>query len=310
MSKKNIILGGILLVLILISYLYNSPYKNWRENRNQGKNFFAGIDLQAVNAIKIKRADQETILKKIGDKWKVDGTKDFYLDDSVAESVKTSLEAAQKSVFEIVGNNQEKKKDFKTDNSGVEVKLSLDDKELLTFIIGDTGLNYQDTYISQSNVNQTFAVKAFLASAFDRDDWRGKKIFKTDKEKISKIRFQYPDREFTINRGEKKKDSEDYVWNGTLPYNFEVSTEKVNQVFDILTDLSAIEIPQQTFAGTGLEKSAIIVQVAGDGVDNILMIGNKDKDDNYFAKRGDSDNIYLITKEQKEVLDKKIEGMK
>ena len=79
-----------------------------------------------------------------------------------------------------------------------------------------------------------------------------------------------------------------------------------------MSNLSTVQIPAQTFEGTGLEKHTIIIQVMGDDIDNTLMIGDvksidaEGEDELYYVKKGSSDNIYLITKEQRDELERKI----
>ncbi len=69
-----------------------------------------------------------------------------------------------------------------------------------------------------------------------------------------------------------------------MPNNFSVSTDKIDPILSIMSDLTAVKIPEQTFNNTGLEKHLIIIQATGEGIDNTLMVGTADKDNNYFAK--------------------------
>ena len=75
-----------------------------------------------------------------------------------------------------------------------------------------------------------------------------------------------------------------------------------------MSNLTAISIPEQTFDNTGLEKNNIIVEATGEGINNTIMVGDAEDDEEsrYYIKRGDSDNIYLITKEQRDALDNQI----
>ena len=82
-----------------------------------------------------------------------------------------------------------------------------------------------------------------------------------------------------------------------------------------MSNLSSAEIPEQTFEGTGLENHEMIVQATGEELDHVLMIGgmkqleNEDDEEEeklYYAKKGDSDNIYLIREDQKDELQKQI----
>jgi len=142
-----------------------------------------------------------------------------------------------------------------------------------------------------------------LNNVFVREEWRDLAILSFSQDQASSIRFQYPSRQFTV----EKKDNK---WAGTLPKPFSVTESKITDVLGVLANLQAEKIPAQDFKGTGLEKNNIIIQVKGDGFDNILMIGDCTKDNLCYAKRGDSDNIYLISKANRDALDKKFTDLK
>jgi len=44
MSRKNIILGGILIILIILVYFYQGPLEKWQSNINKPNNFFSNIN--------------------------------------------------------------------------------------------------------------------------------------------------------------------------------------------------------------------------------------------------------------------------
>ena len=316
MNKKNLMLGGVLIVLITLAYLYQGPIKDWRQNLSKPENFLAIVDIEQIDKIEIVKSGKTTILEKHGDKWKIVGTKDFYVKQNLADSLKSGLEDAVKAGFELASSNKEKKSDFQTDeNSGTRVKLSQDGEMAADFIVGKRGVDFTSTYISELESDNTYIIAANISSVFSPSNWYDKTLFASDKEKISKIRFQYPDREFTITEiagsAEDTENTENVKkWEGVLPYKFSVDEEKINTILDIMSNLIAVEIPEQNFEGTGLEKNLIIVQATGEGIDNTLMIGDVNENELYYAKRGDSDNIYLISGEQKDELDKRIWELK
>ncbi len=302
MNKKNLILGGILIILIALAYLYQWPLKKWQAGLGKEPNFLAKVDVKNVDKIEIIKEGKTVILEKQGDRFKVGGTKYFYVEKTIADSLANKLEEAAKSDLELTSSNKDKKSELKTDDGGVRTKLYQTGNMIADFIIGKMGSDFMSAYISEANTDKTYSVSVNL-NVFNQPEWRDLTIFSSDKEKINKIRFQYPSSEFTV---EKDRES----WKGTKPYSFSVSNEKIDKILDIMSDLTAVEIPEQNFAGTGLEKNNIIIQAVGEGIDNTLMIGDTDKNGNYYAKRGDSDNIYLITKEQRDELNKKIGELK
>jgi hypothetical protein len=302
MNKKNLILGAILILLIIFAFIYQGPIKKWQANLGKPLNFLGKVKIEEIDKIEIAKAGKITTLEKQSDKWKVGGTKNFYLSENDSKEMKDILENASRATLELISANKNNKKEFWTDESGVSVKFLADNKEKLGFIVGRPG-NSGGSYISRQDLKETYFIRLDLNRVFDKDEWRDKAIFSFAKEKISKIRFQYPDREFTV----EKKGNE---WEGVKPKKFAVNKDKMDKILFTLSNLTAIEIPEQTFRGTGLEKHLIIIEAVNNDEKNVLMVGDKNNKDLYFAKQGNSDNIYLISKAERDELNKKIEDLK
>jgi len=303
MSKKNFFLIIALVLLIGLAYIYQGPYKNWQERRAQPKNFLAGINVEKINKIEVIKDGEATILLASGSKWKIDGTKDFYVSDSNANSLISDLKELVVAQLEVVSQNKDKKSDFGTDeDSGVVVKLEQDNNEMASFVVGKLSSDYMNTYISPINSDKTYQVKLDIYSLFSQDDWYDKTIFASDKTKINNVRFQIGGKEFTI-----VKQGED--WYATVTKSVKLSNDKVASVIDLMASLLASKIPEQKFDGTGLEKNQLIIQVTGDSIDNTLIIGSDNGNDLYYAKKGDSDNIYLITKTERDGLNKQLKDL-
>jgi hypothetical protein len=322
MNKKNLILGGVLVFLIIVAWAYQGPFKDYQAKAGQIKNIFSGLNLDNVDRMEISRNGKTDTFLKSGDKWKIDGTKDFFMDSALASGIRDSLTNAKTAEMALVSENAQKKIDFRTDDSGIEVKLISGKNTLYDFIVGNNTPDYQGSYLSQKGSDKTYSIKATLNQTFYNDNWYDKTIFAGDKTKLAKIRFQYPGSGFTIEKVIPQNSSASSsagaadVWKGTAPKAFSVSTSKIDGILDVMSNLTAAEIPAQTFAGTGLEKNSIIVEATGDGVSNTLMVGDAKKTDSktdaklFYAKRGDSDNIYLITETQRNDLVKKMQDLK
>jgi len=305
MNKKNLILIIVLLVLIGVAFIYNGPFKSWQKTAGQDKNWLAGYDISKITKLEIKSSGKVTTLEKQGDNYKISGTKNFFTDKTVASDIEKILRDAQKDNLQIASKNKDRKKDFATDDSGVAVKLFFGDKVQTDFVAGKMTPDYSSAYISRDSLDRTYLIPTNLSAIFSRQDWFDHTMFSADKATIKKIRFQYPSREFTI---EKQANGED--WKGTLPQAFAVNKDKVAPILDIMASLQADSIPDQDFSKTGLDKSSVIVQATGDGVDNTLMIGNDNGKSLYYAKIGKNDNIYLLTKKQHDDLVKRVEDLK
>lgn len=308
-GKKNLFLGGILLVLLFMVYASRN------NSTSKSNNFLASINASGVDKIVITAENASTTLEKDEEKWKIGGTKSFYVSKAVSEDLNSKIAKIPTAVFELISTNGERKDVFKTNEElGVIVAVYNGDN-MNEFIIGRIGPDFTSTYVSKIGLDDTFLIKDLnIASLFSRKEWRDLAILNNDKEKINKVRFQYPDREFTVEKKiikvEGEEDAEE--WRGVAPYDFSINEEKIDDILNVMSSLYTMEIPAQTFEGTGLEKHLIIVQATGDGVDSTLMIGNGDGregEEYFYAKSGASDNIYLITKEQRDTLDQTIKKM-
>lgn len=299
-NKKTLILGGVLIILVALAYAYQGPLKRWQSNLGKPKNFLAKIDFSQLDKIEINNQGRQSIIEKSGDRWRVGNEQGFAVSNEIVSGAIAKLEEAAKAELELISGNKKKRDDFKAGDKGVKVSLYAKDKELASLIIGKTGSDFKSTYISRPEISSTYLLKNVnLSYVFSREDWRDKTIFSGEQNNISQIRFQYPNSEFSIEKADDR-------WSvvGTRGYN--LGEEKIKPILEIMSSLTAADIPEQNFAGTGLEEHLIIVQAKGEGIDNTIMVGGENKDGLYFAKRGDSDNIYLIDKAQHDQLNKQI----
>ncbi len=312
MTKKNLILGGILAALVLSAYIFNGPFAKWQKSLNKPKNFVSGFQVNDINKIEIENAGKKTVVEKTSvnvgssteEKWKIAGTKDFYLNKDATDKLGTSIRELLAANLDLVSENKDKKKEFKVDDSGLSVVLKKADTVAAEFVIGKMTGDYSGVYLSKKDFDQIFSVKiASLDFVFSDDNLYDKTILDVDSGNINKIRFQHLKQEFII---EKKDDK----WVGISPKAFAVNKDKISNIINLMSSLKAVEVPVQDFKGTGLEKHEIIVQVSGSGIDNTIFIGNKNDKDLYYAKTGASDNIYLISKDNRDALNKTIADLK
>lgn len=298
--------------MVLSAYIFNGPFADWKKNLNRPKNFVSGFQAGDIDKIDIEKDGKKINIEKVDvavgssteQKWKISGTKDFYLTKDAADKITTSIRELLAAKLDLISENKDKKKDFEVDDNGIKVSLKKGDNVVTDFVIGKMTSDYAGVFLSKNDLDRIYSVKIMaLNFAFSEDNIYDKAIFKIAADKVSKIRFQYPGQEFII---EKKSDQ----WTITKPKPSAINRAKVDSVVNLLADLTAAEIPAQTFEGTGLEKHEIIVQVTGDGIDDTIIVGGKNDKGLYYAKTGNSDNIYLISKENRDALNKKMQDLK
>ncbi|SRR6056297_722071 len=303
-NKKNLFLGIILVILVIIAYGYY-----FEQNQSEGKqnNFLSGVNPKEISKIEVNTLGSSTALLKQEERWKIDGEEGFYVSSEVASDMEQSLANLVKADFELASENSEKKEIYHTDEKhGAEVKLYRGEEMVADFIVGRLDSpTVSHTYISRPEREKTYLARNVqLTGIFLREDWRSKAIFDNPEKEVKKLRFQYPEKEFSLTR--KETEEGDKVWRSTEPNSFTADSKKVSEITDLMIDLTATQIPEQKFEGTGLEKHLIIVEAQGGEWSNTIMVGEKYEADGekdfYYAKKGSSDNIYLITKEQRDIL--------
>jgi len=301
-NKKTLYLAGALVVLIGMAFAYQGPIKKWQENMSKQKNFLAGIDTEKIDKIVVAK-NGETVLEKGSAGWLVGGSK-FKANKLAMEEVLDKLSKAAAAELELVSTNKEKKAGFKTDSSGVTVKLYQAGKEIAKLVIGKVAGDYQSSYIAQPEADSTYLLKGVnLSYALDKTDWRERTIFAGEAAKLTKLRIQQGKIQFTSSLAGEKWAVEDAK---KTPLN----KEKVEKITALMANLTAVEIPAQDFKVAGLEKNQLIVEATGEGVKNTLMVGNDNGKGMFYAKSGDSDIIYLISKVDRDELNKKQEQLK
>lgn len=303
MSRKNLLLGGVLIVLLAIAYIYQGPYQEWKQSGKKGGDLLSNIKtVEEVTGVEIRKGTTTvTTLEKGEEGWKLADSKEFYIKESNEDDLKGALESLFQDEWEVVSTNPDSKKEFQTGENGTHFILSTDNKEE-SLVVGKTGPDFQSSYLSFPDSSKTYLADSNISDLANVEQWGDPIIFDTDKENITELRFQYPDNEFTVTKEEEK-------WRGTVPYNFSVDQEKIKEVLNVMTDLTAADIPKQTFEGTGLGKHLIIVEAGGEE-SNTLMVGENNKEGLYYAKKAKSDNIYLITEEQRNKLKRSISDLR
>jgi len=321
MSKKNIILGLFFIFLISITYIYQGPFKNYQKKVKKNYNFLSELDIKEIDKIDIIRnaeIDEEkkfiSLTKEENGNWRVGDQGKFYVEEKVKDELLSEFEnIINDKEIELISNNKEKKVDFNTDSkSGIGLKIYENNKESVSFVVGKLIYNYSGTYISQDDINETYIFDTRLKNVVSRAEWRDPTILNMEKENIEKMRFQYPEEEFFVEKEViENGSSTEFTWKIASLNNLKVKKEKIESILDILTDLSAIKIPEQKFENTGLDKNLIIIQVIGDNIDSTITIGDADESGElFFIKRADNDNIYLISKGERDELNIRTKDLK
>ena len=277
MSKTTLRLIIILVVLWGAAYIYKGPMQEQVVSENIPNNFLAEINTENISEIRINRDDKTTVLRKEGERFKIADTKDFYVNTEVMSKLLEGLTSATEATLELVSSDDTKKDEFGTGSTGIMVSIVEEGEAPVDVVIGKLANNFIDSYISLPQIPDTYSIGENLVKLFDKDSWHDKTMLKTDEDKVTKLRLQYPDKQYII---EKTGDT----WNVVEPSNFVANTDSISAAIKTMSDLKAVKIPKQTFDGTGLEKHTIIAQITGDDIDSTIMIGDSEN------SQGDDEN--------------------
>ncbi len=316
-NKKNYILLIVLLVLITGAYLYVGPYQNRKKSKEGKNNFLSGIDINKINKVEVITADEEAhVIVKKGDSWKYaddDWPTEKILMDAMMEKLSNTVDMQ----WGVASINPEKKSSFdvatpKEDSAsrGMRVKLYQNQQELAEFIIGRISSSYNSTYFSRPGDDKTYLVKETFIRAFDTESWRDRTIFNLNQEVINTVILKYPKQRVEItdipdSRGE-------VYWRAVNPYTARLDKEKVEEFLGALAKLEASSIPKQTEQGTGLDNPSLQMQIKGEGIDEIIIIGSTEGEENkeYFLKKFSDNRIFLISNNVKEKVFKQLSDLK
>ena len=297
MNKKNLILLIILLILIGLAVVYQFWWLPRNDNKNQEVNFLAKVDIAKVDKIIVKRNGTETVLIKAGDKWKVQADGDWRVNNLLMEKIVQVWQGASNGSIFLASGDKETKDKFKTDGS-LSVKMFEGDKQAGSWAIGLTSAGYN--YVSPEGSDSTYGIWGDLRSAFDYVEWRDFSIWEKQGD-FNKITIRRDKESFVL-----EKNGNDWVLSADKKNK--VNQERIAQIAALMENLSASSIAEIKTGDTGLDKSKLIIEAEAAGSKRILIVGkeqlvNGKASGEFFVKTNQNNNIYLITKEQKSVLE-------
>jgi hypothetical protein len=284
---KNLILMLVFAGLAGSAWWYQGPYQQLQKEKSAPKNF---LYLEGeIDAIEIEQSEKKVNLKKEGEGWRIYGQDGkFYVGPNQIRVLLDTLNGIGSAKLEIASNNPGRQEEFKlSGEERLSVKLQSGDNEM-SFLIGKETPGGLGSYVGREGDDNTYRLnRVNLRQQFAREEWRDYSIYNLDFKQPTYLRLQYRDHETKM-----ELKGEDWVnANGKVKYN----KEQIDKLSQALVSLVAIKIPKQDFKPAGLDKPAMIIQFKGDGFDETLMLGKKTADNLYYAKTGDSDNLYLIS---------------
>ncbi|MEK7067841.1 MAG: DUF4340 domain-containing protein [Patescibacteria group bacterium] len=313
--KKNLTLIIILIVLVIGAYLYTGSYQNWQAKKQtaDSANWLVAVDMSLVDRIETQDKDGKTyVIKKENNLWLTEPD-NWPTEKIIMDALEEKLAELTKANLEVVSFNKDNKSNFEIGDNGLRVKLFQNDAEAGSFIMGKIASDYSSTYIGREGDDRTYRAPITFVRAFDTESWRDRTIFNLSSSGIDVITWRYQGQTIVINNLPDKRGEIYWHASSTL---LRLNKEKVDGFLNSVTKLEASDVPEQTTAGTGLDKPALQLRLqgqapqdmpTGQGIDETLIIGNKNQTTSeYWLQKKSSGQIFLITEMDEKILAKNI----
>jgi len=305
-TKKNYLLFIILLILSLGAWAYTVPYQKWQAEKkiNDSGNFLSDVNMDLVDKIEVSRGDlDKNFIKKNNGVW-LYGESALPTEKIIMDSMEEKLRNIATSEFVKVSINPDKKTNFGINQLSLQVKMYQGDVEMADFFIGNLTGDYQSTYISRNNDDNTYSVADTLVQSFDYASWPDKTITDSAIEGVDVINLNYPN--YVISLTNKPAATGEIYWRSEKPYALRLNKEKVEEFLNKALKLEATSMPPQAGDDYGLENPVLVVEISGADVNEKLIFGGQNKNNEYYIKQEKTGHVYLVTKENKEAIFKQI----
>jgi hypothetical protein len=194
--STGILLGALVLLAAAAYFVLQKPGESSVESTEGGP--LVSYDSSSVDRLEITSAGATTTLSMEGGKWLITSPARFTADDA---AVKSAISRGRKIELKgLVSSNPQKQQLFQLDSAGTLVKVFERGTEKAAFRIGKAGTTFSETYVRREGSNDVYVAEGPLSYIFVKTpkDWRDRAIFKTDREKITSIRYTFGDTVFTL----------------------------------------------------------------------------------------------------------------
>ena len=307
MNFKRVLLFAVVFISLAAIYFFMETSVGKR-NKNEGpKLLFPELKIEKVALIKVKSTEKgEFILTKLKDIWRVEQNSQTYT--ASTDAVEKLLNEVAKMKIETVSSKNPKNfAAFEVNKEkGIETTI-LDSKNnsLAALVVGKSGPDLFSTYVRNRALNNVILTTGMLKTDFGKDlsDWRDKTIYNLKACDITE--YMVTDNKTThlkIDNG---------IWQSVKPELFELNQKTVKETINKFTDLEAAGFAYDNNTDYGFNKPQKIITAAlADKNSQTLIIGKDKNLFQYFAKKKNGANIYIIEKHLIDMLCPSLESLK
>lgn len=245
-SRPIYLLSGLVVIqLIIYSVLQINPH------RVKEPKPVLSIDTSQVNFVKIRNSYGEVVLKRIGGQWRVDQPHEFPANQSYIKTLLEKMASLRWESF-ITRDKGAYNKYELGDTSAIYVEIGKEGGIIDKFWCGKPSDTYTHTYIRREGSPEVWLVSGTPRTNLQRKpkDWRDKTALTLDRNRISRIQLQYPDKTFELIRQIGSPDDTtriDTTWTVNPPSGKPFTPEKdvLSRLLNTISRLSATDILDQ-----------------------------------------------------------------
>jgi|GEM_PF-4244361 len=285
MTKKNLILLAILIVLASLAYYYQVPYRAQREENNRTPNFLASLQVANLNKISIKDQAGSVTLYREGSDWFVQGADNFPANFSRVQSLLSALAEATTTPVTIISENLASRSSFGLDDKhAITISLQSDDS-VTEFQLGKSNPTY--SYLARANDNKTYQLAVALTNLVAVTEWRQLQLFSSSLENITKVSIANNQKLPSLNYFKQ-----DQIWRQETESD-KSSSDQIQALVDNLSYLTAVNIVSATTSPKALAQPKLTIKLTENERDYKFELGaliNKF----YYVRLNNQKFIYLI----------------
>jgi hypothetical protein len=289
LKKVMIVFVALLIFIIVVEQPGNDSSKRIKSERF----FIPKMTIDQAAKIDIKNPDEanSAVLEKKDGKWRVVNGNSLPADESkVGDFLKALLDLKE---GDMVSKNKDRIGIFSVDEAkGAHVMISDDrNRNIADFYAGQSIAEGQ--YLRRADSYEVYLAMPSLASFLSEntDGWKDKTLLSIEEKNVRRIGLKGPNEDIVLEKNTKG------VWHVIQPEDYEADSLSLRTLFDQLKTVQAdsfadsIEASQAKFDNPDYK---ISIRMSDDSLDMVVFSAS-DKKDEYFAKNGESDFVYLVS---------------
>jgi hypothetical protein len=306
--NRNTLLAGALFagVLVVAIFVLRSPEKGTRTG--EGPRPIPKIAAGDVDALEVTKDGKTTVIKRAGSGFQVTSPLAYPAD---AEAAKQAFEAIEKLEFgNIITEQKAKHDEFEVGSNGLRVVAKKADKVLADLWVGKVGSS--QTMVRPEGKDEVWQAIGTLKWQFDKDTsaWRDKSLTtfeENDAERLEVV--SKTGGRIVLERPAKADGGAETEWRvvessmKVEPFDKTVATGMISALYAWkANDFADDATPEET--GLDAPDLMITVTVKG-GQKQRVLIGKKKDDEDFYVKREETPQVFLVKKYNLERINKR-----